>query len=57
MSHPMRIRTINEALRTWVARRRRADAVREMDQLSARLPSVSTEEVAHWICEDRDRDH
>ncbi len=52
-----RSRTINEALRTWVARRRRADAVREMDQLSARLPSVGTEEVAHWIREDRDQDH
>jgi hypothetical protein len=52
-----RSRTINEALRAWVARRRRADAVREMDQLSTRLPSVSTEEVAHWIREDRDQGH
>jgi hypothetical protein len=52
-----RSRTINQALRAWVARRRRADAVREMDQLSTRLPSVSTEEVAHWIREDRDQGH
>jgi hypothetical protein len=51
-----RSRTINEALRAWVARRRRADAVREMDQLSLLLPRVSTAEVAHWIREDRDQD-
>jgi hypothetical protein len=52
-----RSRTINDALRAWVARRRRADAAREMDQLSTRLPSVSTEEVAHWIRRDRDQGH
>ena len=51
-----RSRTINEALRAWVGRRRRADAVREMDVLAAQMPKVSTSEVVHWIREERDRD-
>ena len=51
-----RSRTINDALRAWVARRRRIDAVREMDALRARLPGATAEEVAHWVREDRDRD-
>jgi hypothetical protein len=50
-----RSRTINEALRAWVLRQRRVDAVREMDALSARLPKVSTAEVVRWIRDDRDR--
>lgn len=52
-----RSRAINEALRAWVARRRRADAAREMDALRTRLPKVSTEEVVRWIREDRDQGH
>ena len=52
-----RSRTINDALRAWVARRRRADAVREMAALSAQLPKVSAAEVASWIREERDRGH
>jgi hypothetical protein len=28
-----------------------------MDELRARLPTVSTEEIAHWIREDRDQGH
>ncbi len=52
-----RSRTINEALRGWVARRRRTGAAREMDELRARLPNVTTKEVALWIREDRDQDH
>ena len=50
-----RSRTINEALRAWVTRRRRADAVREMSALTYHLPKVSTAEVAHWIREERDQ--
>ena len=52
-----RSRTINEALREWTARRRRRDAVREMDALRAQLPEVSTDEVARWVRDDRERGH
>ncbi len=52
-----RSRAINEALRAWVARRRRADAVREMDSLRAQLPKTSVDEVARWIREDRGQGH
>jgi hypothetical protein len=52
-----RSRAVNEALRGWVARRRRADAVREMDALRSQLPRVSTDELARWIREDRERGH
>jgi hypothetical protein len=52
-----RSRAVNEALRSWVARRRRKDAVREMDVLRAELPKVTTDEVARWIREDRERGH
>jgi hypothetical protein len=52
-----RSRAINEALRAWVARRRRRDAAREMDSLRAQLPKVSTDEVARWVREDRGQSH
>jgi hypothetical protein len=52
-----RSRTVNEALRALVIRRRRADAVREMDALAAQLPKVTTAEVVHWIREERDQRH
>jgi hypothetical protein len=52
-----RSRAMNEALRAWLTRRRRRDAVREMDSLREQLPPVSTEEVARWIREDRERGH
>jgi predicted CopG family antitoxin len=52
-----RSRTINEALRAWAKRRRRRDAVAEMDALRSQLPDVSTAEVVKWIREDRDRAH
>ncbi len=52
-----RSRAINEALRAWVVRRRRNDAVREMDALRAQLSKVSTDEVVKWVREDRDRGH
>jgi hypothetical protein len=52
-----RSRTINEALRSWVTRNRRKDAVSEMDALRAAAPKVSTDEVARWLREDREKDH
>lgn len=52
-----RSRAINEALRAWVARRRRTDAVREMDALRTKLPKVSADEVARWIRDDREHGH
>ena len=52
-----RSRAINEALRAWVTRRRRADAIREMDALRTQLPKVSSADAARWIREDRERGH
>jgi len=52
-----RSRAINEALRAWVTRKRRKDAVREMDVLRTAVPKVTTEEVARWIREDREQEH
>lgn len=52
-----RSRAINDALRAWITRRRRKDAVREMDALRAELPKVSTDEVARWVREDREQEH
>ncbi len=52
-----RSRTINEAVRDWAVRRRRRDAVREMDALRTQLPKVTTDEVARWIRDDRERGH
>jgi predicted CopG family antitoxin len=52
-----RSRAINEALREWVTKRRRKDAVREMDALRSNMPKVSSEEVTRWIREDREQGH
>jgi hypothetical protein len=52
-----RSRAINAALRAWVGRRRRKDAVREMDALRAELPNVSTEDIVRWVREDREQGH
>jgi hypothetical protein len=52
-----RSRAINEALRAWVIRRRRSDAVREMEVLRAKLPKISAEDVARWVREDRENGH
>lgn len=52
-----RSRAINDALRAWVTRRRRSDAMREMEALRIQLPKISTDEVTRWIREDRDRGH
>jgi hypothetical protein len=52
-----RSRAINEALRAWAARRRRSDAVREMEAQRAQVPKISTDELTRWIREDRERGH
>jgi hypothetical protein len=52
-----RSRAINEALRAWITRCRRTDAVREMQALHTQLPKISTDEVTRWIREDRDHGH
>lgn len=52
-----RSRAVNEALRAWVVRRRRIDAVRELDALRARLSAASAAEVAQWIRKDREQGH
>lgn len=52
-----RSRVINRALRAWVSRLRRSDAVREMEVLRTQLPKISTEEVTKWIREDREHGH
>ncbi len=52
-----RSRAVNEALRGWVARRRRVDAVLELEALRAQLPVTSAEEVARWIRADREQEH
>lgn len=48
-----RSRAVNQALRSWVTKGRRSDAVREMDALRMQLPKVSSTEVIRWIHEDR----
>lgn len=52
-----RSRTVNEALRSWVQRRRRRDAARVMDALRPEVAAVSTKDIVRWIREDRDRRH
>ena len=52
-----RSRTINDALRLWVTRRQRRDAVAQMEALRAQLPKVSTAEVVRWVREDREQGH
>lgn len=52
-----RSRAINDALRSWVVRRRRIDAIREMESLRTQLPKVAAEEVARWVREDREHGH
>ena len=50
-----RSRTINAALREWAQRRRRLDAVAEMDSLQRdATKGVTTAEIVRWIREDRD---
>ena len=50
-----RSRTINAALREWAQKRRRLDAVAEMDRLRRdATKGVTTAEIVRWIREDRD---
>ena len=48
-----RSRAINHALRAWITRHRRDDAVREMQAPRTQLPKIRTDEVTRWIREDR----
>ena len=54
-----RSRTVNAALREWAQKRRRLDAVAEMDRLraNAAAKTVTTAEIVRWIREDRDGGH
>ena len=54
-----RSRTINLALREWAHKRRRLDAVAEMDRLRKDpvMRAVSTGEIVRWIREDREGGH
>ena len=53
-----RSRTINMALREWAQKRRRLDAVAEMDRLQRdATKGVTTAEIVRWIREDRDGGH
>ncbi|MEE4379409.1 MAG: hypothetical protein V2J55_18135 [Candidatus Competibacteraceae bacterium] len=52
-----RSRTVNDALRLWVRRRQRRDAVAQMEALRTQLPKVSTAEVVRWVREDREQGH
>ena len=54
-----RSRTVNAALREWARRRRRLDAMAEMDRLrsDAEASSITSAEIVRWIREDRERGH
>ena len=53
-----RSRTINVALREWAQKRRRLDAVAEMDRLRRdATKGVTTAEIVRWIREGRDGGH
>jgi hypothetical protein len=52
-----RSRAVIEALRAWVLRRRRNDAVNELDALRAQLPAASAAELVRWIEDDREQGH
>jgi hypothetical protein len=51
----IRSRTINEAIRMRITRKRRKDAMQEMDALRNAVPKAGSEEVARWIREDREQ--
>ena len=54
-----RSRTVNAALREWARRRRRLDAMAEMDRLrsDAEANSITSAEIVRWIREDREHGH
>lgn len=51
-----RSKLICEAIKKHAEIERRAKAVRQMDAVRRRLPSVSTRELVSWIKEDRKRE-
>ncbi len=50
-----RSRAVNSAIHQWSGSSARRDAAARMDSLRARLPSVATADLVHWLHEDRDR--
>ena len=54
-----RSRTINQALREWVRRRRRFDAAAEMDRLrnDVEAEPITSDEIVRWIRQERERGH
>lgn len=54
-----RSRTINQALREWAVKRRRLDAIAEMDLYRNTMAAgpVTSEEIVRWIRADRDGGH
>lgn len=54
-----RSRTINQALREWVRKRRRLGAAAEMDRLRSdvKMEPVTSAEIVRWIREERERGH
>ena len=48
-----RSRAINAAILDWADASARRAAAARMDGLRARLPSVGTDEVAHWVRQER----
>lgn len=54
-----RSRTINQALREWAVKRRRLDAIAEMDlyRNTTAADPVTSDEIMRWIRADRDSGH
>ena len=54
-----RSRTINQALHEWIRRRRRIDAVAEMDRLrnDTKAAAVTSDEIVRWTRAERERGH
>lgn len=54
-----RSRTINQALREWAVKRRRLDAIAEMDLYRNTMAAdpVTSDEIVRWIRADRDGGH
>ena len=57
--HGERSRTINQALREWAMKRRRLDAIAEMDLYRETMAAdpVTAEEIVRWVRADRDGGH
>ena len=54
-----RARVVDQALREWARRRRRLDAVAEMDRLRSdgEAKPTTSDEIVRWIREERDIEH